>query len=270
MNNPAAPTGTAARALARAREEADAVLAALVPTGDVHGSIHEARKAIRRLRALLQLVDQRLDVGIADRILQRTGDSLSALRDAHATIGTAERFARRDHERWQPVVVALAQRRDALLATALVQDPGFERRRSWVRRALARIEAAPWHRLKAADLRRGLERGRRRVDKARKRARRDADADADALHRWRRRVRKLRMQVEAVATIKPELLASLGGERHADQAERLHALSDRLGRRQDLDVLRTLLEGMHGLDDRDALLDQVREAEDRLGRSLGG
>lgn len=270
MNDPAAPapTGTAARALARAREEADAVLAALVPTADVHGSIHDARKAIRRLRALLQLVDQRLDVGIADRILQRTGDSLSALRDAHATIGTAERFARRDHERWQPVVVALAQRRDALLATALVQDPGFERRRSWVRRALARIEAAPWHRLKAADLRRALERGRRRADKARKRARRDADADA--LHRWRRRVRKLRMQVEAVATIKPALVASLGGERHADQAERLHALSDRLGRRQDLDVLRTLLEGMPGLDDRDALLDQVREAEDRLGRSLGG
>ena len=78
------------------------------------------------------------------------------------------------------------------------------------------------------------------------------------------------MQVEAVATIKPALVASLGGERHADQAERLHALSDRLGRRQDLDVLRTLLEGMPGLDDRDALLDQVREAEDRLGRSLGG
>ena len=270
MNDPAppAPTGTAARALARAREEADAVLAALVPTADVHGSIHEARKAIRRLRALLQLVDQRLDVGIADRILQRTGDSLSALRDAHATIGTAERFARRDHERWQPVVVTLAQRRDALLATALVQDPGFERRRSWVRRALARIETAPWHRLKAADLRRGLERGRRRADKARKRARRDADADA--LHRWRRRVRKLRMQVEAVATIKPARVASLGGERHADQARRLHALSDRLGRRQDLDVLRMLLEGMPGLDDRDALLDQVREAEDRLGRSLGG
>lgn len=262
-----APTGTAARALALARAEADAILAALVPQGDVHVSIHDARKAIRRLRALLQLVEPRLELAGADRILQRTGDSLSALRDAHATIGTAERFAR-DDGRWQAVIVRLAQRRDALLAAALVQDPGFERRRRWVQRALARIEAAPWHRLKAGDLRRGLERGQQRVDKARRRARRDPHADA--LHRWRRRVRKLRMQVEAVGGIKPGLVSGRDRGRHAGRAGELHALSDRLGRRQDLEVLYTLVDGMDGLEDREPLLARIREAGARLDRSLAG
>ncbi|QCO67578.1 CHAD domain-containing protein [Luteimonas yindakuii] len=262
------PTATAQTALELARSELDAIGQALASPDGVHESIHAARKAIRRLRALLQLVDGPLDLAVADRILQRTGDSLSALRDAHATIDVARGLARDEGALWEPVVARLVARRDALLAEALAHDPGFARRRAWVARAARRIDSAAWETLRGRHLRRGLERGQRRVDKARKQARREPTPDN--LHRWRRRVRKLRMQVQAVHRIRPRLAAAFANDRHDRQVRRLQKLNDRLGRRQDLQVLRELITGMPDAGAHDALLVQLDQTEARIAASLAG
>jgi CHAD domain-containing protein len=261
------PVTTAKSARFLAKRECRAILRALVPGNGVHERIHAARKAIRRLRALLQLVENRVDgVAIADRILQRTGDSLSALRDAHVTIATASRLARRRHGGcWDPVVAHLVRRRDALLGEVLAQDPGFQRRRAWVERAARYLEAADWEDVGPRDLRRGLERGQRRVDKARRRAMREPGADN--LHRWRRRVRKLRMQMQAVAKVAPEL-ASAADTAHGKQVRALRGLSDRLGRLQDLEVLHALLREAADVPEREALLAELDRAEAKLAASL--
>ncbi len=239
------------------QHECRTAIESLAATEDVHARVHEARKAIRRARSLLALVDARLDVEAADRILQRTGDSLGALRDAHAVALAAARLGKQHADlRWQQAAAALDGRADRLARRELAADPGFAKRRAAIRRAARRLESLPWHTLKSADLRAGLVRQSRRVDSASRRA--DQDPTPENLHRWRRRVRRLRMQVDALAGLKIRIL-----DQDPTVSKRLHHLSDELGSHQDRVVLADTLRRMRTLEDRRELLAQLEGDEAR-------
>ena len=111
-------------------EECLAAIEALDSDQNVHLRIHQARKAIRRARSLIALVARELDTGTADGILQRTGESLGALRDAHAAALTAARMDRRCPDPgWAPAAAALMARADRLARRELALDPSLARRR---------------------------------------------------------------------------------------------------------------------------------------------
>jgi len=243
--------GPAARALAA--RECSAIAEALSPQPDVHDAVHRARKTIRRLRALLALLDNSpLETDLVDAALRRLGQGLSALRDAHVVVDTCQRLAaQQPAQPWAPVCHRLTARRDARLAQALARDPAFARRHAALVRIARDLQAQPWESLRARDIRKGVARSERRTAKAEKRAARSRDTED--LHRWRRRVRRLRMQLEAV----PALAASLKRRSPGRQARALHTLGDQLGQQQDLRMLRNLVRVMPGVDDRRGLLAQI-------------
>lgn len=249
----------AQRMQAAVHKECAAILRALASRHHIHVSIHGARKAIRRLRALLSLAEDRLhDAASIDRKLERLGDSLSTLRDAHVMVDTADGLAARGKpKQWATAIARLERRRDGLIQRALARDVDFRRRRRVVERIARQLGDLPWHKLEATDLRRALEHSCHRVAKAEARAR--AEPLPANLHRWRRRVRKLRMQMEALARIEPDIAQDAAKEPAGKATKALHKLSDRLGTFQDQQMLRNVLQRMRGLPHRAQTTRQLRE-----------
>ncbi|WP_421566955.1 CHAD domain-containing protein [Stenotrophomonas sp. PD6] len=239
-------------------QEGQAILAALSATGDQNAAIHAARKAIRRMRAVLALLNEdALSLERDDLALRRLGKGLSDLRDAHVTVETAHRLrALQPGPGWAAIVASLVTRRDRILRRELANDSGFRRRRKVVEAVSLHLEAQPWECVRRSGIRAALARSERRVKKAGARAARDGDAEA--VHRWRRRVRRLRMQLDAAHE-----LGALHGQAHsgvARKAKALHKISDRLGWRQDLQLLRNLVRAMPADAGKAAVLGQIDAA----------
>lgn len=225
-----------------------AILDALPSTSDQNDAIHAARKAIRRMRALLALVDGAPFVlDREDLALRGLGKGLSDLRDAHVVVETARRLqAKSPGAGWDAVIEALELRRTRILQHSLAGDPGFSRRRQLVERVLERIEAQPWKDLRRGTVLKALDLSERRASKAATRAKHDDTTEI--VHRWRRKVRRLRMQLDAA-----DALGVLHG--HGDghaalerKGKALHRTSDRLGWSQDLGMLRNLVRNLPASD----------------------
>lgn len=239
-------------------QDGQAILAALPATGDQNEAIHAARKAIRRMRALLALLEHQdaFDLERDDLALRRLGKGLSDLRDAHVVVETALRLQRHDPvPGWKVVLAALTERRARVLHRALERDPGFGRRRKIVERVLSSVRAQPWQRLRNAAIRDALKRSERRVKKAAARAARDGDAET--VHRWRRRVRRLRMQLEVVGAFGAAQVHAHDHSGVVKKAKALHRTSDQLGRLQDLQLLRNLIRAMPAADGKAGVLHQI-------------
>jgi hypothetical protein len=233
------------------------VLEALAATVDPHDAIHSARKAIRRMRALLALLDEDdFDLARDDLALRRLGKGLSDMRDAHVVVEAAARLQKADGaDDWNAIITALAARREHILRRALASDPDFARRRSVVEQVLSHVQQQPWERLRRSRVRTALARSERRVVKAAARA--AHDGDDEAVHRWRRRARRLRMQLDAA-----HALGAVHGHAHgngavARKAKALHKVSDRLGALQDLRLLRNLVRNLPATMDKTAALKQI-------------
>lgn len=235
-------TGTFLSALAR--KECKAIVKALSNTKDRHRGIHEARKAIRRLRSLLSLVAGAVghDTAKIDIALQKQAKRLCALRDSHVVVTLAQKLATTDDTgEWAVAAQVLAVQRDLLLEVELSKDPGFARRMTAIADIAAVFGKLHWKRLSQAALQSAIKRSHQRVAKAEHEA---ADTGTpSSLHRWRRRVRRLRMQLDAV-----QALNKLAGVRikahdaHKNKSTRaLSKLADQLGRQQDIQVLRAAL-----------------------------
>ncbi|WP_145477628.1 CHAD domain-containing protein [Stenotrophomonas rhizophila] len=225
-------------------KDARAILDALPAANDQNEAIHVARKAIRRMRAVLGLLTyDTFGVEREDRALRQLGKGLSGMRDAHVVVETANRLQAAHPELgWAPIIEALELRRTRILQRSLAVDPGFLRRRRVVEQVLQRLEVQPWRSLRRRSVRTALDASERRAAKAGKRAAR-AD-DPEAVHRWRRRVRRLRMQLDAA-----QVLDALQGHGDAHGAvvrkgKELHRISDRLGWSQDVRLLRNLVRNM--------------------------
>lgn len=240
------------------RADCLAIEKALASRKGIHSRVHEARKAIRRVRALLSLVEHRLDVESADLALQRIGDGLSTLRDACAAAGVSSQVGKLDEKkRWVPVTAALRARADSVAARVLKSDPRFAKRRRTVQQVMGQLQKLPWDDLKTEHVRNGLQRQHKRTTEAGRRAKKDPTAEN--LHRWRRRARRLRMQVDALASLD---VRNISLREHS--AKKLHKLSDSLGWHQDIQVLQTLVQRLPGLHERSTLLAHLEKLESKL------
>ncbi len=221
-------------------EQADKAAGALARRRDRHLAVHAARKAIRRLRSILCLCREALgpDVAGIDRKCKRLAAGLSDLRDAHVVATTARRLTK-EHgdDLWREVAAQLEARRGKLLEDVLSRDPDFGKRRARLGVLAQAIAALPWDNLTTDHLREGIRRSRHRVARAQR-----ASEQVSSLahrHRWRRRLRRLRMQLQAIQAAgvpAPVWKKIHAGKGHAS-IRALSKLSDELGRRQDLRML---------------------------------
>ena len=268
MNAPMQTPSPLATTLAdAASRECRRALRALGDTQHRHRGIHEARKSLRRLKSLLRLGTTTFADALPslEKAIDRLAVGLSPLRDAHVAVETAtslagslavdvEACAVAGPESWGRAIDLLTLRCEGRLTAALTKDPGFERRRSEVRMLARQVHALPWQAMTTEEIDHALAHSEQRVARARKRMRK-SDSVAN-LHRWRRRARRLRMQLELVR--KARKAAGLPAPHHADRekalAKDMSLLSDAIGARQDLRLLRDILRTLVDADTAPALV----------------
>ncbi len=231
--------------------------------GDLDAGVHVARKALKRQRALLRLVRDEVGYGAyrnENVVLRDVGRLLAPARDAYAQIATLDKLRDAYAGTLQPAAFATTRAYlDEAYAAAhhrVFDDPAVM---VHVRITLgaARSRLAHWDPASAAAPDRplaaraigdgydgigaGLHRVYRRGRQAMHRA--YEEGTEEAFHEWRKRVKYLRYQLEALEPIWPELLAA--------HAARLDDLGELLGDEHDLAVL-----GETVLHDDDATADQ--------------
>jgi CHAD domain-containing protein len=229
---------------------------------DQGAAVHEARKSLKRARALVRLARDALGDETYRRenaAYRAAGRRLSAARDAEVVIQTLDDVAERYAEELHPNGDAdLHERleRECEAARAAVKKGGDERKRSVDALEQARARVATWEpKDDVAPLARGLRRvyrrGRRRMRAARK------DPSAEALHEWRKRVKDLWHAYELLRPADPKPM-----KRRAKEA---HRLSDLLGEDHDLAVLR----GRAGGADLRGVIDRRRAELQKQAFALG-
>ncbi|WP_426688769.1 CHAD domain-containing protein [Rhodanobacter ginsengiterrae] len=224
-----------------ASRQAQEVRRALEKKSDRHLAVHAARKAIRRLRGTLALgrdvFGAKFDA--IDKSLDRLADGLSALRDAQVVVETASKLANDHQPYWKEISDQLGHRRDRLLDAALSRDPDFSKRRARISRMALAITDLPWTDLTKKVVRDSVLHSLRRLEKAKTAAR--EEGSSVRLHRWRKRVRRLRLQLETLNGVAASAdwkdLEAV--KRKVESTRSLRRLADKLGWRQDLQVLRS-------------------------------
>lgn len=167
-----------------------------------HTGVHEARKAIRRVRSLLAFGREAFDKHwrSIDRDLRRHNRALSALRDAHAVLEPARRLSRAAdadaRASWRQVLRWLRERRNRLLLRRLRSDPELRGYRDHLVELAAQAQELPWAAVTPDIVEQALRRSLARIERAGDAARRKPGPDTR--HILRRRLRRLRMQVTAL------------------------------------------------------------------------
>jgi CHAD domain-containing protein len=231
-------------------------------------SVHEARKALKRLRALIRLLAPELGEQARRRendVLRAAGEALSAARDADILLSTLDGLVETNAGK-------LAGRSGVMRLRAHLRD---ERERAWrgvlgdaagrastlseLRAARARL--ATWRppdgagvELVQPGLVRVYRQGRSRLGQA-------ADAHGDpthAFHRWRKRVKDLRYATEMLRWLDEDATAKRPGKRTRRRrkkarrqaawlrrtARRADELGELLGEEHDLAMLEQYVRGL--------------------------
>ena len=259
--------GLPSTARAVALEQLDEGAAALreEQAEDPVGAVHQARKNVKKSRAVLRLVRPGLKTKVyrrENRTLRDAARTVAHVRDADVMVETVdalqERFAGRlPKPVFDRVRKALSRDADesrdqagddlgADLAVAL--DEVAARVGDWP------LDDAGWD--VAVD---GIDRAYRRGRKAFAVA--DADPTTETLHEWRKRVKDLWYHQRL---LKPAWPAVLGA-----QADEAHELSDLLGDEHDLAVLADRLRDDPPTADADEILDLIEQRRDELRAHIG-
>jgi hypothetical protein len=244
-----------------------------------HRSVHEVRKAVRRFRSVLALCDSAPgSFERIDRRVRRIGKALSALRDAHVLVDTAS-AVRRDDGRdavWRALDALLARKRAAVLADVRAEDPDFAATRRRARRAVKALAAVDFAAITGPAVLEALDVSAAHATRIERKAK---DSTRTIVrHRWRRQVRRLRLQLEGLEAIAQD--ADTAAETRAqarwilgDAIERmpsaatLAVLSERLGRQQDIDSLEAVVQRHDELPFRDLMLRALKRSG-RVSRSV--
>jgi CHAD domain-containing protein len=190
-------------------------------------AVHEARKDLKKLRALLRLARGELGETTFTRentALRDAGRALAAARDSDVMLDTLKAL---------DIPAGLGWDLRKAIQAHLARNGGGSRHAAAkrvvadLREARGRIEDWPFERDSFGALSEGLERTYRR-------GRRDfkavqANPSVEALHEWRKRVKELWYHHNLLRPLWPTVMEAVG-----DQA---HELSDRLGDDHDLAML---------------------------------
>jgi CHAD domain-containing protein len=203
--------------------------------GDAVG-LHEARKALKRLRTAVRLGRRGLGADTArreNRAFRDAGRRLAGARDAHVLLATLDDLSRRYEdelppERFEALRAALAEADEAAVASVNNGDGGRAAARTELRAARSRVAGWTLDDEEGGVLVDGLRRIYRRGRRAHRAAR--AEPTTQALHEWRKRVKDLWHAAQLLRPAAPKVLKPL--------ARDAHQLSNVLGEDHDLAVLR--------------------------------
>lgn len=227
-------------------EQLDHVLWVLRHELDRDRAVHEARKALKRVRAVLRLVRGPLG-GFAYRqenvVLRDVSRRLSEVRSAVVMVHTARSFVDANPELLDPiagrrVIVSLEDRRDHLRSSRVHDRQALTDLVTTLLAVRSRYAAWPISELQVdprtphrrpfrnefATVAPGLERTYRRGKAAMEAA--AAEGSTVAFHQWRKRVKYLRYQHEMLEPLWPPVMAASAGS--------LADLADGLGAEHDL------------------------------------
>jgi CHAD domain-containing protein len=212
--------------------------------GDLDSAVHEARKAFKRLRALVRVSRDALGDEVYRRentIFRDAGRRLSAARDAAVMVETLDDLTAR--YRAELADGAFAGLRDAMAAEAAAASARLADDSGAVAEVQGALEATRrrvggWPldddgglELLEPGFERVYRRGRRALKAARK------DADTEQLHELRKRAKDLWHAAQILRPAAPKPMKKL--------ARRAHALSDLVGDDHDLAVLRAAARERH-------------------------
>ena len=228
-------------------EQFDRSIAGLQSQADVDAAVHETRKSIKRLRAVLRLIRGEIgeEVYRAENVLLRdTSRLLAPIRDGRVMVDTVTRLRTEFATQLAPTALsgierALIERHRRRRERALDDETLVPVVVTTLRSARARYGAWPvdsnlpavYGRAAIRDrfeaiapgLDRTYRRGRRQMEQA------ATDPSATNFHQWRKRVKYFRHQVEVLEPLWPEVLTGL--------ATSLDRLGEILGEEHDLAVL---------------------------------
>jgi CHAD domain-containing protein len=219
-------------------------------------AVHETRKAIKRLRALVRLLRHELGeetFASENAALRDAGRRLAGARDAEVMVASLDRLIRAHPRRLgrrrgvKRLRRALERERRATAARALGDDAMRAQVLSELRAVRRRIEAwqltgLPGIEALEGDLGRIYRDGRRRM----RRAARGKGDRARAMHEWRKRVKDLRYAAEMLERHDPlerksarrrRVREDPGARRLRRLARRADRLGEALGEEHDLAVL---------------------------------
>jgi CHAD domain-containing protein len=205
--------------------------------------VHDARKHLKKLRALLRLVQCDLSADVfkqENRTFRDAGRKLSATRDAQVRLKTLKKL--QQENKTNSATLQRAFQEVASNLSRAVQDlhgssdaPGQEAL-AILGSADQRVKKWPLDKLKPKDLCHGLEYVYRRGRKGF--ARIQKEKSSENLHAWRKRVKDLWYHLRLLRETWPDLLKPY--------AQQTKLLSEYLGDAHDLDVLRAMIQEMEG------------------------
>ena len=228
----------------------DRVIDAVTTRKDHDPAVHEARKAMKRIRSLLRLVRDEVGEDIyrnENAVFRDVGRALAPPRDALVMIDTLVSVLHRHGNLIAPDAygdtLALLDvehrriRRSVFDDRQLISDLSITLKAARTRfsggRAVDRSDARANVRDEFAAIEGGLRRVYHRGRKALPEP--GADPTTEELHRWRKQVKYLRYQLETLAPLWPEVVGA--------EAQRLSDLGEVLGRDHDLATLSTTVDG---------------------------
>lgn len=256
-----APAEGIARIAAGRAEKALEELRRAQEGDDVAGSIHSARKDLKKLRSVLRLVRPvigRERFRAENKRYRDAGRRLSPSRDAEVKLETLAALGERFGEELPDGAVKawtrlLSGDRDELgdedaIAVQIESAMGEI--------AVGRAEISSWRpsakswNLFAPGIERTYKRGRREMKRVRVKRR------TEDVHQWRKRVKDLWYQLRIVREMWPALLGETAGQ--------AHELADLLGDHHDLTVLHEDLKTREELSDEKALATAIERRQDEL------
>ena len=219
-----------------ARKELEGVLKQVLAVADEHRSeaIHDARKHLKKLRALIRLL--RPGTGDAfykreNAALRKAAQRMSPIRDAHVRVQTIKKVIAKSRTRRAPAAFArvrsaMTARLDKVLAKSDESD-WRKQVATDIERALCRLSNWPLKGLKPKSLGDGLEASYKKARRALVDARQDA-SDAN-LHELRKNVKDVGYDLRLLAGNRPPRIKTI--------TKRLRDLGERLGDDHDLAML---------------------------------
>ena len=225
-------------------------------------AIHEARKSVKKVRALLDVMENDGAHGVSggEKHLRRANRTLSGLRDATAMIETFDQIVREHRTLLPPAVSATVRHRLDSHKREVERDakggPWRDVRRE-VRRTEGRADRWRPSHAEFGALAPGLHASHRRGRQAMQRALRKEKADD--FHEWRKQIKTLRYGLQLIED------RGLGIQHDAEALDRAQTL---LGDDHNVEILCEYLSEMSSRSQHSKELERFREAASRYQATL--